>query len=64
MKVKIDYDLCMGDRNCNKVCPDVFQYDEDQLLSTVLVDVVPPDLEDAVRKAARECAPGAIIVEE
>ncbi|MEN8691068.1 MAG: ferredoxin [Desulfobacterales bacterium] len=64
MKVKIDYDLCMGDRNCNKVCPDVFQYDEDQLLSTVLVDVVPAHLEDAVRKAARECAPGAIIVEE
>jgi ferredoxin len=64
MKVKIDYDLCMGDRNCNKVCPDVFQYDEDQLLSTILVDVVPPHLEDAVRKAVRECAPGAIIVEE
>jgi len=64
MKVKIDYDLCMGDRNCNKVCPDVFQYDEDQMLSTVLVDVVPAHLEDAVRKAARECAPGAIIVEE
>jgi ferredoxin len=64
MKVKIDYDLCMGDRNCNKVCPDVFQYDEDQMLSTVLVDVVPTHLEDSVRKAARECAPGAIIVEE
>jgi len=64
MKVKIDYDLCMGDRNCNKVCPDVFQYDEDQMLSTVLVDVVPAYLEDSVRKAARECAPGAIIVEE
>ena len=64
MKVKIDYDLCMGDRNCNKVCPDVFQYDEDQMLATVLVDVVPAHLEDSVRKAARECAPGAIIVEE
>jgi len=30
MKVSIDYDLCMGDRNCNKVCPEVFEYDEDQ----------------------------------
>ncbi|MFO7687449.1 MAG: ferredoxin [Desulfobacterales bacterium] len=64
MKVKIDYDLCMGDRNCNKVCPDVFRYDEDQMIATVLVDVVPTHLEDSVRKAARECAPGAIIVEE
>ena len=64
MKVKIDYDLCMGDRNCNKLCPEVFQYDEDQLISTVLVDEVPSHLEDIVRQAAKECAPGAIILEE
>jgi ferredoxin len=64
MKVQIDYDLCMGDRNCNKVCPEVFQYDEDQLISKVLVDEVPEDLKESVRKAARECAPGAILIEE
>lgn len=64
MKVRIDYDLCMGDKNCNTVCPEVFKYDEDKLISTVLVDEVPGHLEELVRKAARECAPGAIIVEE
>lgn len=64
MKVKIDYDLCMGDRNCNKVCPEVFEYDEDQLISRVLVDDVPEHLEDLVRKAADECVPGAIIIEQ
>jgi len=64
MKVSIDYDLCMGDRNCNKVCPEVFEYDEDQMISRVLVDEVPEHLEDLVRKAAEECAPKAIIVEE
>ena len=64
MKVKIDYDLCMGDKNCNKVCPEVFEYDEDQLISRVLVDEVPKDLEEAVRQAARECVPEAIIIEE
>ena len=64
MKVKIDYDLCMGDRNCNKVCPEVFQYDEDQLISRVIVDEVPEHLEALVRKAAKECAPEAIIIEE
>ncbi len=64
MKVSIDYDLCMGDRNCNKVCPEVFEYDEDQMISRVLVDEVPEQLEDLVRKAAEECAPRAIIVEE
>ena len=63
MKVKIDYDLCMGDRNCNEVCPEVFEYDEDQMISRVLVDEVPKHLEDLVRKAADECAPKAIVVE-
>ena len=62
MRVKIDYDLCMGDRNCNKVCPEVFQYDEDKLVSRGLVDVVPKRLEALVEKAARECAPGAIVI--
>ncbi len=64
MRVKIDYDLCMGDRNCTKVCPQVFQYDEDEINAKVVVDVVPPDLEDLVRQAADECAPGAISVED
>jgi ferredoxin len=64
MKVRIDYDLCMGDRNCNKVCPEVFQYDEARMVSRVLLDEIPEHLENAVRKAARECAPGAIIVTE
>ena len=64
MKVRIDYDLCMGDKNCNKVCPEVFEYDQDQFLSRVIVDEIPAHLEDAVHKAARECAPGAIVIEE
>lgn len=64
MKVKIDYDLCMGDRNCNKVCPEVFEYNEDQMISKIIVDEVPENLEDLVRKAADECAPGAIGIEE
>ena len=63
MKVKVD-EGCMGDRNCNKVCPEVFEYDEDQLLSIVRVDVVPKHLEELVKKAAKECAPGAIVIEE
>lgn len=64
MKVKIDYDLCMGDQNCHKVCPEVFDFDQDKLQSKIRVDIVPAHLEDLVRKAARECAPGAIVIEE
>jgi ferredoxin len=54
----------MGDRNCNKVCPEVFEYDEDQMISRVLVDEVPKHLEELVKQAADECAPKAIIVEK
>jgi ferredoxin len=64
MKVKIDYDLCMGDRNCNKLCPEVFDYDEDQMQAKIIFDEVPEHLQDRVRQAAAECAPGAIIIEE
>lgn len=54
----------MGDRNCNKLCEEVFEYDEDQLLSIVKYDVIPEHLEDVVRQAARECGADAIIIEE
>jgi ferredoxin len=54
----------MGDRNCNKLCPEVFQYDEDQLLSVVQVDEIPAHLEAVVRQAADECGADAIEIEE
>ena len=41
MKVTIT-DQCMGDRNCNQLCPEVFEYDEDQLLSIVKHKKIPP----------------------
>lgn len=63
MKVTITKE-CMGDRNCNKLCAEVFEYDEDQLLSTVKFDVIPAHLEDIVRQAAAECGANAIIIEE
>ncbi len=55
---------CMGDRNCNKLCAEIFEYDEDQLLSIVKSDVIPDHLEAVVRQAADECGADAIIIEE
>ena len=55
---------CMGDRNCNKLCPEIFEYDEDQLLSIVKHDDIPGHLEDIVRQAAAECGADAITIEE
>ncbi len=63
MKVKIT-EQCMGDRNCNNLCPEVFEYDEDQLLSIVKFDEIPEQYEDVVRQAAQECGADAIVIEE
>lgn len=54
----------MGDRNCNKLCPEVFEYDEDQLLSIVKFDEIPKHLEAIVQQAADECGADAITIEE
>ena len=56
--------VCMGDRNCNKLCPEVFEYDEEKLLSIVKCDVIPKHFEAVVRQAAAECGADAIIIEE
>lgn len=63
MKARVTKD-CMGDRNCNKLCPEVFQYDEDQLMSIVQFDEIPEKYEDLVRQAAEECAAEAIEIDE
>ncbi|MDJ0818896.1 MAG: ferredoxin [Desulfobacterales bacterium] len=63
MKVKIT-DQCMGDRNCNKLCPEVFEYDEDQLLSIVKMDPIPDHLKEIVIRAAQECGADAIEIYE
>ncbi len=63
MKVTITKQ-CMGDRNCNKLCADIFEYDEDQLLSIVKCEVVPKEYENIARQAAAECGANAIIIEE
>ncbi len=63
MKVIIT-DQCMGDRNCNKICPEVFEYDEDTLFSAIKLDPIPEHLEEIVRRAASECGADAITIEE
>ena len=63
MKIRINKQ-CMGDRNCNKLCPEVFEYDEDQLLAIVKFDAIPEQYHELVRRAARECVPQAIEIEE
>jgi len=63
MKVKVT-ENCMGDRRCNDLCPEVFEYDEDELKSMVKFDVIPTEYQAMVRQAADECGAQAIIIED
>jgi len=63
MKVIIS-SQCMGDRNCNELCPEVFEYDEDELKSIVKMDEIPEKYHDLVRQAADECGANAIEIIE
>jgi ferredoxin len=62
MKARVT-EKCMGDRNCNKLCPEVFEYNEDELKSIVKFDEIPDKYKDLVRQAARECGADAIEIE-
>ena len=63
MKVIIN-SQCMGDRNCNNLCPEVFEYDEDQLKSIVKFDVIPEKYEEVARQAVSECGAEAMEIIE
>ena len=63
MKATVDKELCMGDRNCNILCPEIFKYDEDELMSIVQMDEIPEKYQAQVQQAAEECAAGAITID-
>ena len=63
MKVHVDSNVCAGFGVCLGLCPEVFALHDDGY-AIVLVDDVPPDLEDAVRQAVSHCPARAISLSE
>ena len=61
MKVRVDADLCAGFGICIGISPEVFALHEDGY-ATVLVDVVPPELEDLMLQAVSQCPTQAISI--
>lgn len=62
MKVVIDYDLCEANAVCMKQAPEVFRVEDDDTL-TILIENIPPELEDKVNEAVRLCPRQAIKLE-
>ena len=60
MKVQIDKDLCIGDRNCVAICPELFAMDGD-VAKTKMIKV-PENLVNLCWDAAESCPAEAIII--
>jgi ferredoxin len=61
MRIAIDADACTGHGRCYALAPELFDAD-DEGRAFVVLDDVPPELEDSVRRAALNCPERAIVV--
>ena len=59
MKVHVNANVCAGFGVCVGICPEVFELHDDGY-AIVRVSEVPPELEDAVRRAVSQCPASAI----
>ncbi|HEY6426819.1 MAG TPA: ferredoxin [Acidimicrobiales bacterium] len=59
MKLRVDPDKCQGHARCYALAPEIFDVD-DYGQSTVIVDVVPSELEEKARLAVANCPEYAI----
>jgi ferredoxin len=62
MKTEVDPNLCIGCELCVQLSPDIFAMEDD--VATVVVDVVPKDIEATCRDTAEACPVSAIVVTE
>jgi ferredoxin len=60
MKVRIE-DSCTACGLCVDTCPEVFEMGD--VIAEVIVDNVPPELEETAQQAADECPVEAIVIE-
>jgi len=64
MRAKVDQLKCETIGMCVKECPQVFRFQTGSKRATVIVDEIPPGLEQKCREVARMCPSEAIIIEE
>lgn len=60
MKVVVDLARCQGHARCEDLCPEVFATDAIEGKCVIARSEFPPELEDKVRLAVRNCPEGAL----
>lgn len=63
MKVTVDLDACEAHGRCTKLCPEVFELDEDDVLH-IRVDNIPEEHLERVRIAVERCPKQALALEK
>jgi ferredoxin len=59
MKIRVDSDKCQGHARCYGLAPEIFDVD-DYGQASVLLDDIPPELEEKARLAVANCPEYAI----
>lgn len=62
MKVLVNLDICQGHARCEDICPEVFSTDAVEGKCVINQPEFPPELEEKVRLAVRNCPEGALRV--
>jgi ferredoxin len=62
LRVKVDQELCISCGACIDVCPEVFDWNEDDKAYSI-VEEVPADAEDQAAEALESCPTNAITEE-
>lgn len=60
MKVVVDLARCQGHARCENLCPQVFATDAVEGKCVIANPEFPPELEERVRLAVRNCPEGAL----
>lgn len=63
MKVRVDHEACEGNGVCVRLCPDVFELDDEDVLR-IKLSPVPPEHEERVRRAVAKCPKQALSLED
>ena len=63
MRVRVDPDACEANAVCMGIAPTVFEVDDDDKLH-ILMEEIPEDLQDSVRRAVDGCPKRALYLSE
>jgi ferredoxin len=60
VRVEVDQDLCIGCGTCVDLCPEIFEWSEQEEKARAAGDEVPDGLKDACQEATESCPTDAI----